>query len=230
MKTLKLNHIGAIIISTALFMSCNSDMQGDKVKAEDAADIKTIGVADAEFAIDAVNSIVEWIGTKPTGEHVGTLNIKKGKIMVNEGKIVAGNFTLDMTSIVNSDLTNDEWNKKLVDHLKSADFFNTAQFPESTFEITGTKPYDGTQVEGSIQPNHWITGNLTIKGISKSITIPANIEMDDTMFKAVTSEFVIDRTEWDIQYQSRKVFDDLKDKFIHDEIGIKITLASELNS
>jgi len=52
--------------------------------------------------------------------------------------------------------------------------------------------------------------------------------MDNTMFMATTPQFVIDRTEWNIQYQSRKFFDDLKDKFIYDEIGLKITIASEL--
>jgi len=223
-----LNKIGLIIFSGAVLISCSSGMQGDKAKIEDAKEVQTDEGTDAGFSIDAAKSIVEWKGTKPTGEHIGTINLKQGKIIVKDGNLVAGKFTLDMTSIVNKDLTDAEWNKKLVDHLNSADFFSTAQFPESTFEITGTKPYDGAMVEGSTQPTHWITGNLTIKGISKSITFPASIQMDNTMFMATTPQFVIDRTEWNIQYQSRKFFDDLKDKFIYDEIGLKITIASEL--
>jgi len=223
-----LNKIGLIIFSGAVLISCSSGMQGDKAKIEDTKEVQTDEGTDTGFSIDAAKSIVEWKGTKPTGEHIGTINLQQGKIIVKDGNLVAGKFTLDMTSIVNKDLTDAEWNKKLVDHLNSADFFSTAQFPESTFEITGTKPYDGAVVEGSAQPTHWITGNLTIKGISKSITFPASIQMDNTMFMATTPQFVIDRTEWNIQYQSRKFFDDLKDKFIYDEIGLKITIASEL--
>jgi len=223
-----LNRIGFIIFSGAVLISCSSGMQGDKAKTDEAKDVQTTVLADTEFSIDPANSIVEWKGTKPTGEHVGTVNIKQGNIKVKDGNLVAGKFTLDMTSIVNKDLTDAEWNKKLVDHLNSSDFFNTAEFPESTFELTSAKPYDGSPVEGDEQPTHYITGNLTIKGIAKSITFPALVQMDKTMFKATSTQFVIDRTEWDVRYQSKKFFDDLKDKFIYDEIGIRISIASEL--
>jgi polyisoprenoid-binding protein YceI len=223
-----LNKIGLIIFSGAVLISCSSGMQGDKAKIEDAKEVQTDEGTDAGFSIDAAKSIVEWKGTKPTGEHIGTINLKQGKIIVKDGNLVAGKFTLDMTSIVNKDLTDAEWNKKLVDHLNSSDFFNTAEFPESTFELTSAKPYDGSPVEGSEQPTHYITGNLTIKGISKSVTFPAFVQMDKTMFKATSTQFVIDRTEWDVRYQSKKFFDDLKDKFIYDEIGIRISIASEL--
>ena len=223
-----LNRIGFIIFSGAVLISCSSGMQGDKAKTDEAKDVQTTVLADTEFSIDPANSIVEWKGTKPTGEHVGTVNIKQGNIKVKDGNLVAGKFTLDMTSIVNKDLTDAEWNKKLVDHLNSSDFFNTAEFPESTFELTSAKPYDGSPVEGDEQPTHYITGNLTIKGIAKNITFPAFVQMDKTMFKATSTQFVIDRTEWDVRYQSKKFFDDLKDKFIYDEIGIRISIASEL--
>jgi len=223
-----LNRIGFIIFSGAVLISCSSGVQGDKAKTEETKDVQTTVGADTGFSIDPANSIVEWKGTKPTGEHVGTINIKQGNIIVKDGNLVAGKFTLDMTSIVNKDLTDAEWNKKLVDHLNSSDFFNTAEFPESTFELTSAKPYDGSPVEGSEQPTHNITGNLTIKGISKSVTFPAFVQMDKTMFKATSTQFVIDRTEWDVRYQSKKFFDDLKDKFIYDEIGIRISIASEL--
>lgn len=223
-----LSKIGFIIFSGAVLISCSSGIQGDKAKTEEAKDVNTVEGAEHEYIVDAANSILEWKGSKPSGEHYGTVNIKQGKILAKEGNLIAGKFTMDMKSIIVKDLTDAEWNKKLVDHLNSSDFFNTAEFPESTFELTSAKPYDGSPVEGAEQPTHYITGNLTIKGIAKSVTFPAFVQMDKTMFKASSTQFIIDRTEWDVRYQSKKFFDDLKDKFIYDEIGIRISITSDM--
>jgi polyisoprenoid-binding protein YceI len=223
-----LSKIGFIIFSGAVLISCSSGIQGDKAKTEEAKDVNTVEGAEHEYMVDAAGSIVEWKGSKPSGEHFGTVNIKQGKILVKEGNLVAGKFTMDMKSIIVKDLTDAEWNKKLVDHLNSSDFFNTPEFPVATFELTSARPYDGSPVEGAERPTHYITGNLTIKGIAKSLTFPAFVQMDKTIFKATSTQFIIDRTEWDVRYQSRKFFDDLKDKFIYDEIGIRISIASEL--
>ena len=223
-----LSKIGFIIFSGAVLISCGSGIQGDKAKTEEAKDVNTVEGAEHEYIVDAANSILEWKGSKPSGEHYGTVNIKQGKILAKEGNLIAGKFTMDMKSIIVKDLTDAEWNKKLVDHLNSSDFFNTAEFPESTFELTSAKPYDGSPVEGAEQPTHYITGNLTIKGIAKSVTFPAFVQMDKTMFKASSTQFIIDRTEWDVRYQSKKFFDDLKDKFIYDEIGIRISITSDM--
>lgn len=223
----KAAHLGILLITGALLISCGSGVEGEKVKTGEAKDAVVVEGQVKEYTIDPANSTVEWKGSKPTGEHFGTVNLKHGKILVKDGNIALGKFTLDMTSIVNNDLTDAEWNKKLVDHLNSTDFFNTSQFPEATFELTETKPYDGTILEGTLQPTHYVTGNLNIKGISKSITFPINVMIEENKLKATSTQFIIDRTEWDIQYQSRKFFDDLKDKFIYDEIGIKISVVSE---
>lgn len=65
---------------------------------------------------------------------------------------------------------------------------------------------------------------LSIKGVSKSISFPANVEISDTQIIAKTVQFFIDRTDWDVKYKSKKFLHDLKDKFINDEIGLQITI------
>jgi polyisoprenoid-binding protein YceI len=104
--------------------------------------------------------------------------------------------------------------------LNSEDFFNTAAHPDGSFEIT--KVEDVT--DGSA--THKITGNLTLKGIAKSVTFPANITINDSGIEAASLDFTIDRAEWDIRYKSNKFFDNLKDDFINDEIGLKIKLTA----
>ena len=54
---------------------------------------------------------------------------------------------------------------KLDEHLAKPDFFDTAKFPKATFVSTGVKPDGPTGAD--------ITGNLTIKGITKPVTLAA---------------------------------------------------------
>jgi polyisoprenoid-binding protein YceI len=53
-------------------------------------------------------------------------------------------------------------------HLKSQDFFNVAQFPTITFESTNVTAANAPQ--GGVV--YQVTGNLTMHGVTKSITFP----------------------------------------------------------
>lgn len=54
----------------------------------------------------------------------------------------------------------------LDEHLMKADFFDSAKFPKATFVSTSVKPDGATSAE--------ITGNLTIKGVTKPVTLDAD--------------------------------------------------------
>ncbi|WP_097092786.1 YceI family protein [Novosphingobium sp. Chol11] len=54
----------------------------------------------------------------------------------------------------------------LDEHLMKADFFDAAKFPKATFVSTSVKPDGTTSAE--------ITGNLTIKGVTKPVTLNAD--------------------------------------------------------
>ena len=79
-------------------------------------------------------------------------------------------------------------------------------------------------------PTHTITGNLTLKAITKSISFNSMVSVDGDNFEAQTNQFFIDRSEWAVKYGSRKFFDDLKDKFINDEMGIGIKLVAKIST
>lgn len=71
------------------------------------------------------------------------------------------------TSTVNVDIdvaSVDTRNKDRDEHLKSGDFFEVEKFPKITFNSTGFEVTDSSTVE--------ITGDLTIKDVTKSVTIP----------------------------------------------------------
>ena len=65
-----------------------------------------------------------------------------------------------------------------------------------------------------------------MKGITKSITFHAKVDKMDNMIMAESNMFFIDRTEWNVQYKSKKISAKFKDDFINDEMGIKLKIVS----
>jgi hypothetical protein len=207
--------------------SCMQSPEGEKVKSDDATEIHFTELANTVTPNLALSK-VEWLGTKPTGTHYGTLSIKEGSLFVKDGELTGGVFVLDMTSIVVLDIDDPKMNENLVGHLKSADFFLVDSFPTATFKFSTVTPLESsTEVEGKVNPTHRIEGNLTMRGITRKVNFPAKIKIDEQGISAKTPQFVINRTEWNVNYGSKSVFANLKDNFIHDEIGITITIRTE---
>ena len=219
-----------IVFSVLVFAACSSG--GQKTEASGAKEIENTSY-DKSFMADLDKSVINWQGWKPTGNHVGTIKISSGKLTMQNEALAGGEFVIDMNSIVDLDLTDADMNAKLVGHLKSADFFETEKYPTATFVITGVAPIDGTTIDkekekGDIIPTHAITGNLTMKDVTKSITFNAKIDVSENMIQASTNQFYIDRVDWNVQYGSKKIFAELKDNFINDEMGLVINLVANL--
>lgn len=166
--------------------------------------------SDASYSINTEVSTLEWQAGKIVGEpYTGNVSISSGEILEKDGNFVGGSFSIDMDSI-----THHEDKQVVVDHLKSEDFFNVAQYPSSTFVISNI---EGTT--GTVQ----VTGNLTIKDKTNEISFPATISQDEEKI-AATAEFSIDRLQWDITYNSGSIFQQLGDKAIKDEIIFRLDL------
>lgn len=186
---------------------------------EEAADeVADAGEGSTSYTVDAGNSIVNWRGSKAAYDHHGTIDITAGSLAVADGKLVAGSFEIDMTSIKDLDLEDAEKNGKLVGHLMSDDFFNAEAYPTSTLAITKVAPVEGN--------NYMVSGNLTIRDKTHQITFPAKIEVaaDQVSAKAM---FSIDRSKWDVKFNSGTFFVDMAaDKIISDEIDFSIDLVA----
>jgi polyisoprenoid-binding protein YceI len=206
-----------IPVIASLAFACNNPKNADEAKTGEAQKAAASSGAVYEVASD---SKVHWRGVKPTGEHDGTVQVTDGQVQVADGMITGGKVTIDLNSIVNHDLEGD-MNARLVGHLKSEDFFHTAEYPEATFELVSLKPVEADAPEGGVAPNYEITGNLTMRGETKSITIPAAISVTDSEVSVETNEFAIDRTLWGVNFKSKKIFAELKDDFINDMINLK---------
>jgi len=186
-------------------------------------DMKSESANGPAFSLSSESSTVNWKGMKPGGEHYGIIEVVNGAIETDGSTVTGGSFTIDMNSIICEDLSNETYNQKLVGHLKSADFFHTEEYPEAYFTIT--KVQKQMSAKDGFSANHLVTGDLTIRGNKKEISFPANIKMDENMVYAKTGEIVLDRTEWDVNYQSKKIFANLKDSYINDEMIVSLDLS-----
>lgn len=170
-----------------------------------------------EYKVDPKASNVKWTAEKVTGGHWGHIDIKSGNLIVDNGKITDGQFTTDMSSIVVKDLEPGEWNTKLLNHLKSEDFFHVAKHKEADFDIRIIKDLGNGKIK--------VTGDLTIKGIKKQITFDTDYKINGNKITA-NAVMVVDRTRYDIKYGSGSFFDSLGDKTIYDEFTLNINLVA----
>jgi len=175
------------------------------------------------FVVDTEKSSMAWIGKKILGKHNGTIKIKSGKVNYDKDGI-SGTFLIDMTTIANLDIENETYRQKLVDHLKSEDFFSVQKYPASVFKITKSEPA-GKGSHG--KDSYRISGDLTIKGITHPISFPASVVLNPEGFSAL-AHFSIDRTKWNIRYGSGSFFKGLGDKAILNEIEFELTIVSKL--
>ncbi len=206
------------ILSGAL-VSCGSKTSSEEVVAgETKTQAETNQLAADNLAVSTSLSKIYWKGFKPGGGHHGTLSLREGELNIQDEAIIGGRFVIEMKTIVCDDLTGDNF-EKLTNHLKSSDFFDVKQFPTGEFIITSVTPKEGAKQN--------ITGNLTLKGITKSISFPVELSSGKSRFMVTTTDFTIDRTQWNINYGSKNIFKNLKDSFINDEIEVKIVVVSE---
>lgn len=207
----------ALVVIIIAFVSCKD--KADEAKTTAAEDAAKAQTASAKYMANPAESTIEWTGFKPTGKHNGTIKVESGIFTVNDGKIESGTFLIDMNSIVVLDIpADDEYNGKLVGHLKSDDFFDVEKYPSAAFEVTGFEEKEGKT---------WLSGNLTLKEKKNNVTFPVTVSFNNGQYSITSEVFTIDRSKWDVKYGSKSFFDNLGDKFINDDIELKISLSSK---
>jgi polyisoprenoid-binding protein YceI len=169
------------------------------------------------YQVDTSASQINWTGKKVTGSHHGTIAFKEGKLEVKNNQLTGGNLVVDMTTITNLDLKNPDWNKKLIGHLSSDDFFGVEKYPVSRLVVK--------KVEHKGGDRYHITGDLTIKGITKPVGFDANISLTGDKLQA-TGTMQVDRTKYGIKYGSGSFFSNLGDKMIDDLFTLEFSLEA----
>ena len=146
--------------------------------------------AQNRVSIDNETSTLNWTGKKVLGEHTGTIKLANSYIVLDEKGVKNGEINIEMTSLTNTDMEG-EWSDKLVEHLKSADFFDTQNHPNATFKLN--------KVIHQSESLHLASGILTIKGISNPLSFPIQIKNTDSVME-ISGLAEVDRTLYDVKY------------------------------
>lgn len=220
-------------LSVALFLSACADPAANKPKATTTAPTNTsntstapaanapllteMGNADVlsgfkvtgtELTIAPETSKVEFTGSKVTGKHDGGFKAFKGVIDLVEGKAEKSRvaFEIEMASLFSD-------SEGLTKHLQTGDFFEIEKFPKSSFISTMIA------APAAAGGNYTVTGELVMRGVKKSITFPATIEVkgDEANVKA---EFSINRKDFGIVYAGKA------DDLIRDDVVLRLDLKA----
>lgn len=157
------------------------------------------------YAAGPSSGTIDFLGSKVTGSHNGGFKNFAAEFRAKDGKLVgSGNkVVIDMTSTWSD-------NDRLTGHLKSPDFFNAAQFPTATFVSSAVEDK---------QTNTMVTGNLTLHGVTKQISFPAEVKVADDVV-SVNANFVLNRFDFDIKYPGKA------NDLIRKEVVIKLDLKA----
>jgi len=164
------------------------------------------------FKVDTELSSIDWIGRKVTGQHTGKIKITDGEVVMNGNAIQGGSFVMDMNSITSD-------SERLTGHLKTDDFFSVEKNPTSKFVIK--------KVVSAGQDRINVTGDLTIKGNTESITFPASVKKQGNTLVAVAKNVLVNRAKFDIRYGSKSFFNDIGNKAIDDDFELSINLIAK---
>ncbi|WP_221391474.1 YceI family protein [Dyadobacter sp. NIV53] len=178
-------------------------------------------VKENSYTVDTKQSKLVWNAKKVTGEHTGLAPIKSGTLLLDAGKLKGGSFEINLNDLTVTDIKDPEYNAKLTGHLKNDDFFSVAKYPVAKLDITSVT------AAGANKYN--VKGKLTIKGITNEVSFPAEITANGKNLTA-NAKIAIDRTKYDIKYNSKSFFSTIGDKAIDDNFNLDVSLVATQSS
>lgn len=194
--------IGALLGGAAC---CSAFRSSPARKSTPSAPPQPGAVAAGDILLTPENTKIEFLGSSERTSQAGSFQQFTGTFHAAGGDLSSARLTfdIDMDSTTTSIAL-------LTRHLKSADFFDVKQFPRASFTST------------SIQPNttpgatHLITGQLTLHGVTKTITAPANLSLADGVL-TLSSRFTIRQSEFGMTEAAKKT---------RDEVPITVTIRA----
>lgn len=174
--------------------------------------LTSVVTAQDYIKIDTTKSVINWKGSNlfKYNKHYGTVKFLNGQVIISKGLITGGNFKVDMNSIINTD---GKYSEMLVSHLKNEDFFHVEKHPTAKLKIIEAIYKDDKTIV--------IKAVLTIKGVTNEIKFKSKLIAIGKK-RELISKFIIDRTRWKINYESKGLFASIKDDIISDAIEFEV--------
>lgn len=211
-----------IFFASFVFIACNEAPKGDNATITEK---KQASEAKGQiFIADTAASRIRFTGHGVGKNHPGVFKLASGNVAIAGEELTGGSFVINIKSMELEE-KGGIFDEKLRPHLMSGDFFDADRFGTAKFEITKVEPYqpnsnDTSIVEGA---NFLFSGNLTLKEVTKNITFPARVDLDENTLKA-KGNFDIDRRQWNMNYGNDKT---LGNKFISEKVNIELDLQAK---
>ena len=157
--------------------------------------------ADAKVALTGENTKITFVGTKPGGKHEGGFKTLTGTATMDGDALSAVEVEIATDSLYADD-------PKLTGHLKSPDFFGVKNNPKAKFVSTKIEKAD---------KGYTITGDLTINGKKKEVSIPAEVSHAGGTLK-ISGAVSIDKRDFGMTYGGGK---------IDDQVAIKVAVEAK---
>jgi polyisoprenoid-binding protein YceI len=211
----------ALLAAAVTISACSDAPKGDNARISEKQ--SAAAETGTRFTVDTAASRIRFTGHGVGKNHPGTFRLSSGTVALAGNTVSGGNFTINIHSL-ELEQKGEMFEGKLRPHLMSGDFFDADKFGTARFEITKVAPYQANGKDSSIVAgaNYTVSGNLTIKDVTKNISFPARIDLDGNTLKA-TGNFDIDRRQWKMNYGNDKT---LGDKFISETVNIGLDLQA----
>ncbi len=195
-----------LAVTSFTFVACDSKENAETTE-------ETAGLPDGTMNVDLAASEVMWEGNMVgMYKHSGDVKLTDGNVVVTDGTITGGNFTVDLGTInptdENYDAAKDRTPEKLIGHLSSDDFFAVEQHPKATFEITGSA--------GNV-----VMRNLTVRGKTNPEEVK-NVVISEADGKVTMSgDLTFDRTKYDVAFKHP-----MQDMVVSNDVAMRVKLVA----
>jgi len=154
------------------------------------------------FKADPVHSAVVFSAHHANSGYVwGRFNDPSGTFTLDDDA-AKDSFTVEIP-VANIDTHNDKRDA----HLKSPDWFNAKQYPTIAFKSTSVQKTNDTTLQ--------VTGDLTLHGVTKSVTVPVELTgrgefPAGTQRAGIQATFTVKTSDFDIKGMPGAVGDEIK--------------------
>jgi polyisoprenoid-binding protein YceI len=161
--------------------------------------------------VDLEKSSVNWKGEMlGLYSHFGTVSIKSAYLTLAGGEVSGGSFVINLNTITPTDenYSKDRPRQKLIGHLFSDDFFDLANYPAASFEISEA---NGSEV----------TGMMTIRGNTHPETFTDITITRERDTYRIRGKAILDRKKYNVSFSTM-----VPDRVISDDFELEIDLVA----
>lgn len=202
----------ALLLVAALSLAaCQSNVAVEDQNPADSSSSAAMMEATTAFTgqqtvVDEASSSISFVGESSLVDHPGvfhefTVDLKTDATTPSDLTKAVLTVTVDITSVETD-------SKGLDGHLQKEDFFDTANHPTANFVSTSITPKSANM--------YTITGNMTAKGVTKTLSMDAEITDE-----GITSSFSFPRKEFGVGNDS------YGDKLLAAQVPVTLSVVFE---